>query len=177
MDVVFPAHGPCVAEAGRHLIERRIDVLLRFLLAGWRTEFPEGTDHQHRPAPGPEVFRRDVAPGHQPQVVVHIVRVDAVPLPVPVHVLEQLLPRQVLELTDDPGEALVDDIHGVPNPALSMELEMQGVSADLDVLATERREAVRAVGLPVLVVADADQGRVEKADERSKELSSRQAGQ
>ena len=85
--------------------------------------------------------------------------------------LKQLLPRQVLKLTDDPGEALVDEIHGVPNPALSMELEMQGVSADLDVLATERREAVRAVGLPVLVVADADQGRVEKADERGKEAA------
>src|SRR6267378_1627220 len=88
-----------------------------------------------------------------------------------VHVLEELLPRQLAATLDDACQARIGDGDGVLDAALAAEAEAQHRAVDLQVPAAQRGEAVGAVLAHVFVVADADQRLVEEADDRGEDLA------
>src|SRR5712692_10890 len=171
VDVVFAAHGARVAEALRHRVDRPDHVALGFALALRRPEPEKLPRREHRARPGPEVLRREIAPGDFAKIGVHVVRRDGLALAGRVDVFEQLLPRQVLTLLDDAGEAPVGDRHGVIDSALAAEAEEHFRALDLDVTVAQGREAEGAVLAGVLVVAYADQRLVEQHDHGGEDLA------
>src|SRR6266540_7194858 len=112
VDVVFAAHGARVAEALRHRVDRPDHVALGFAPALRRPQPEKLPGREHRARPGPEVLRREIAPGDLAKIGVHVVRGNRLALAGGVEVLEQLLPGEVLALLDDPGEAAVGDRDG-----------------------------------------------------------------
>lgn len=81
MHIVLPAHSARVAEPGRHLLERAIDVALDLALAHAQPHLPQGPRRQHRAAPRAKVLGGHIEPRHLAQVRVDVVRIYALPLP------------------------------------------------------------------------------------------------
>src|SRR5581483_10133991 len=79
-------------------------------------------------------------------------------------------------LLDDAREPAVLETDGVVDLALALEAEGDLRAVDLDVFGAQRCQAVTAVLLGVLLVADADMGLLHEADDGGKHLLARQAG-
>ena len=94
-----------------------------------------------------------------------------------VHVLEQLLAGQLLAAPDDPGQPSIVDRDRVIDAALAPEPEFQGRAPDPGMPVAHRRQAERVVVAGILVVADADQGRLQQPDDGRQDLAPRQAGE
>ena len=109
-------------------------------------------------------------------MIVDIGRIDGARLPFFVEVLEQLLARQLLAGPDDARDAAITDLQPPRLAGLALELEPQCDSLDSDVAAEQRRQAIAAVLPRIVVVADADERRVEKVDHRRQNLVARQSG-
>src|SRR5258706_5123468 len=162
VNVVLAAHGARVAEALRHGVDRADHVALGFALALRRPQQEKLPRREHRARPGPEVLRRDVPAGDLAKIGVHVVRRDGLALGGGVDVFEKLVPRQILALLNDAGEAPVGDRHRVVDSALAAEAEAHFCALDLDVAVAQRGESEGTVLARVLVVAHADQGLVQQ---------------
>src|SRR3546814_2673514 len=110
------------------------------------------------------------------EVVVDVGRADVVALALLVDVLEQLLTGDVLARLDDPREPPVAQFDLLALAALRPKLEDQFRAVDVDMPVPHRGQAEGAVVAGVFVVADADQRRLEQANDRGEDLFARQAG-
>jgi hypothetical protein len=90
-------------------------------------------------------------------------------------ILEQLLPGQLPAPPHDGGDARVVEARLVPHAALALEGQAHFGVAHAGVAAAQRREPVRTVAPRVLLVADAQEGRVEQADDRREHERARRA--
>jgi hypothetical protein len=79
--------------------------------------------------------------------------------------LEELLPRQVLALLGDPGEARVFDLELVLDAALAAKLQLHLAARKLRMAVAERRQPEGVVVLRVLIVADADERHLHEFDD------------
>src|SRR6266852_387952 len=174
VNVVLAAHGARVAEALRHGVDRADHVALGFALALRRPHHEQLLRGEHRPRPGAKVLGGDIAAGDLAKIGVHVVRRDGLALAGGVDVLEKLVPRQVLALLNDAGEAPVGDRHRVIDSALAAEAEEQFRTLDLDVALAQGGEAEGAVLARVLVVAHADQRLVEQHHHGGEDLAPRE---
>src|SRR2546425_12541202 len=174
VDVVFAAHGARVAEALRHRVDRPDHVALGFAPALRRPQPEKLPRREHRARPGPEVLRREIAPGDLAKIGVHVVRGDRLALAGGVDVLEQLVPGEVLALLDDAGEAAVGDRDRVVHAALAAEGKLQLRALDLEVAPAQGGEPEGAVLAGVFVVAHADQRLVEQHHHGGEDLAPRQ---
>src|SRR3546814_18981175 len=110
------------------------------------------------------------------EVVVDVGRADVVALALLVDVLEQLLTGDVLARLDDPREPPVAQFDLLALAALRPKLEDQFRAVDVDMPVPPRGQAEGAVVAGVFVVADADQRRIEQANDRGEDLFARPAG-
>ncbi len=109
------------------------------------------------------------------QVGVDVGRLDVVPEPVRVLVLEQLLAGQLVAGAHDAREPPVAGRDLVDLAALAAELEGDRAAVDLDVAVAHRGQAEALVVAGVLRVADADQRGLEQAHDGRQHLLARQA--
>ncbi len=106
---------------------------------------------------------------------VDVVGIEAAAAALRVEVLEEHVTGQGVALGHDGGQPAVADRHHVVLAALAPEAEVDHVAGDGDVPVAQRGQAERAVRLRVLLVPDADQRRLEQADQRGQHLLARQA--
>jgi len=132
--------------------------------------------HVHASIPGAEVLGADlVVAGDFLQVFVHVGRADRLHLARVVHVLEELLPRQVADAPDHAREPGIVDGDAVELAALAAELELDARAVHLHVPVAHRREAEGVVLLGVALVADADAGALEQPNDERQHLAARQS--
>ena len=92
-------------------------------------------------------------------------------------ILEEFLAGQVLARPHDPRQPGVLQVDRVLHAALAAEAKRTRPPATCDVAIAHGRQAVRAVGPGVLVVAHADQRRLQQPHDRGEHLPAGQAGQ
>ena len=169
--VVLPTHGARVTEPLCHRVERPHDVPVRFTTARRTPHRPEFHGSQHRASPGAEILGRDVATGDFSKIGVHVVRRNGLTLLGGVQVLEHFLPRQIPAPLNDAGEPGVGDGHGVFDPALAPEAELQQGPVDPHMPSAQSRQPEGAIGAGVFVVAHANERLVQQPHHRGEELA------
>src|SRR6185295_351413 len=176
VNVVFAANRSRISQALRNGIDCTIDVALCFALRGRRTHLAQFHASQHCPAPGTEVFRRDIATAYFTQISVHVVRRDRFPFSGADEVLEQFLARQILAALHDARDTPVGNGNRMLHAAFSPETETQFRSVDLHMLHTQSCQSVGTVFARVFVVAHADQRLVQQLHYRGEYLAPAQLG-
>jgi hypothetical protein len=84
---------------------------------------------------------------------------------VAIEVLKELLAGQVLALAHDACHSEIMKIDFARFAAFGFELQMNLLAANLGMMISESRKAVRAVGTGVFFIANADQGAIEERDD------------
>lgn len=102
--------------------------------------------------------------------MIHIIRIDPAHLSVLVHILEQLIPGEIMTLLDDVRQPPIVQFHFMALAAFAAEPETYAVTSDLDVLVTQRGQSVGMIGLGVFDVADADRGSLQQTHDRRQDL-------
>src|SRR6185312_2396714 len=180
MDVRGPAYRRRIAQCRGH-VARRLGQLPAPRGFVWRQgRGRQFTGREHGGAPGAEVLGAEWA-AHVPglgtaQVVVHHARVYRADLAPIVEVLEQMLARQLLHAANDADQAPVvqQDVAGLA--ALALEDKTQAIALAAHVAHAQGGQAVAPVGTGVFLVANADQGFIQQADQHGQDLVRRQAG-
>ena len=96
MDVALAADGGRIAEAGRDLLDRVLQVPFGGGLGVELLELAERHRREHRPCPGAEVFSGNVASRDFLQVGVHVGRGDLLTFAILIQILKEMLARQDL---------------------------------------------------------------------------------
>ena len=120
-----------------------------------------GAGHQ-RGHPRAEVLRGDVGLCGVAQVVVDVGGLDRVRMMVAVEVLEQVVTVEAPAPLDQLGDVGVGDGDVVWDATLADEPQVDAVAAHPCVAGSERRQAERAIGADVLLVADTDHRALEQ---------------
>src|SRR5712671_4559851 len=102
-----------------------------------------------RAGPGAKVLRRHFFAGDLAQILVHIGGVDGAAFAILVDILEQLVPRQIATVLDDPGQAAIVDVGLVLYAALAPKGYVNAAAVDRDVAVPQRRQSVALVLLGV----------------------------
>ncbi len=144
---------------------RRVEVL----------KFLQRLRGERRAGPRAKILGREVLAADLPQVVVHVARADIADLTRLVQVLEELLSRQIAACVDDRRQPPVLEVDLVLDAVLAAEVEADRRAANLDVLVVHRRQPERMVVAGVLLVADANQRRLQQLDRGREHLLARQA--
>src|SRR3954468_31908 len=88
-----------------------------------------------------------------------------------------MLAWEFLALLDDFGDAAVADLQLPALAALALEFEFQLAAIDRDMAVAQGRQAKTVVGLGVILIADADQRRLEQMHDDGENLLTRQVAQ
>src|SRR5690606_4149398 len=128
-----------------------------------------------RAAPGAVVLGGQLLATDLLEVRVHVVGLDQVALAVVVQVAEDLIAGELQALLDEPRQALIGHIDVLLDAALAAELKADRIALQVDVLRAQRRQPKRLVDARVLLVADADQRRLQEPDDASQHLLAGQA--
>ena len=172
--------GGRVPELCRHLLHNLDDFTLEGLLAGFlgQRRFGQEGDCPQSRAPGAEVFGGELLTHGLAQVIIDLARIDQTAFARIGHVLEQVLARELLTVSNDPGDSLVVDENFMLHAALAAEIQHRpSIPNEAYVSVTQRRQAKALVIARILGIADAYSRGIEKGDDNRKHLLARQAGQ
>src|SRR6476661_4695063 len=175
MDIAPSANRFRIAEFFGDRLHGADDIPLRLRLGIERLEIPEHLRREHRARPRAKILRRVVLPRDFPQVHVHIIGSDRVPLAVLIAVLKEVVAWDVATGLDRSGEAAVIEIDVVFDTALAAEQEADTTSLDVDMSVAHRRQAKRVVVPRVLVVSNTNQRLFEELHDEGENLVARQA--
>ena len=130
----------------------------------------QGPRRRQGAGPGPNVLGAEILADGRAQIGVDLGAADRVPDPVVVDVLEETLARQGLAPPEHARQAAIVEVGLVLDAALAAKFEDGAVAVEPDVALAQGRQAKAPVRPGVFVVADADQGDLEKADRRRQHL-------
>jgi hypothetical protein len=94
-----------------------------------------------------------------------------------IEILQQLLTRQLLAGADDLGDTPIAHLQGPLLAALASEAKANFVAIDRDVTVLQRGDAIAVVLPGVIIVANADERRIQQVDNSGHDLFARQAAQ
>src|SRR5690348_5000746 len=170
MHVALAADRRRVAKMLRRHPDRLRDVVFLFRL---RLSLPKRTQRisrLDRPGPRAKILGGELLAAELLEVLIHIRRLDHSPLALAVHILKQLVPRQLLAAPDDFRHAPILYVHLLILAALAPEAEADARSGDLGMLIVQRRQPIRFVLARVLLVANAQRGLIQQAHHRRQHL-------
>src|SRR5688572_13237451 len=175
MDVRLAADCARVAEQTGNGLDRQQHVLLAMCLVTARLQLAQRLHGEHGGPPCAKVLARELLARHVSHVVVEITGADALPLPIGVHVLKQLVTGEIAALLHHLRQAPVVDVDGVMLAALPAELETNCSAADAHMFVPHRRQPERLVLSRVLLVADPNEAALEQLHQRCQYLLARQS--
>src|SRR4051812_41685700 len=154
MDIAAPANCRSVSEMFGHFLHSADNGSFALRLAVKRLEFTQGLCGELRPSPGPEILGGDLLSGDLAQILIHLRRPDGTALAVIVHVLKQLIARQVAAVLHNARETPVVDVGLVVLTAFAAKTDVDTAAFDGDMPVAQRRQSKALVHLGVLAVAD-----------------------
>ncbi len=129
------------------------------LLAGAPDHFLE---RDHAGAPGAEVLGGELLAHRLADIVVDVARSDRARAAVLAQIFEQMLSRQLLGPSRDPGEPAIRDRHGPLDAMLAGEADPQLVAGHAGMAVAQGGRAEALVRLRIFLVADPHVGRVDQ---------------
>src|SRR3569833_2492230 len=133
MDIVFPADRPGVAQLSADGVQHDVDLFFYGRCGRGFLRFPKGLQCVQRACPGAEILGAEVLSGSFPDVIIDHARVDGMPTAILRIILEKLLPRHIMTLADDTGQAPVAQRYIVMDAFFPDKGEDQLVTVDGDV--------------------------------------------
>ncbi len=174
MDIALAAHRWGIAQGTGHRFDHVHQLLLGVGL-GLAAQFTQGFQRQGAAGPSAIVLGREVGASQLVQVGVDVGRGHGVTFAIGIHVLEQVLAGQLPAFLHGTCQARIADLDVVLHAALATEVEGDGVAMDFGVPVAQGGKAVGLVALGVLGIANADEGGIQQADDRSHDLFPAQA--
>jgi hypothetical protein len=170
MDVALAAHGDCIAELGCHPLDRARHVALGGRLGVEALELAERQRRQHGPRPGAEILGREGLARDLLQIGVHVRRIDLLPLPIVVDVLEEVLAGELLAGAHDARQPAITQRRAVPLAALAAIFEDDLCAREVDVAVAHGGKPVAAILAGIFLIADPDERDLQKAHDGRQDL-------
>ena len=176
MDITIATDTPGIAQLLGNRFYRVHDIALGMGNGIEVFDLPKGADRKDGAGPCPKIFSGKVLSSYLPQIIVYVTRIDCSVLAFLVHILKELLSRQILAMIDDFREAAIVEVKTECLATFAAKLKPDFRSCHFDVLATHCRQSERSIVPRVLFVPDPDESSFEQLDNRCEHFVARKTG-